>query len=201
MKPQKMKSKKKTKKVPHLTLTMDDIVTGMRNDFLEVVGKKEFIPIGELNKVLINDPNGYSKALDGRIEYGKSFYTGNFYIEVVSTIDPMRRTLLRRLHVARKTCATPTPGHAVWKYDRKDDRIFLLWDLPVEKSCRWLYLHRFELPPSENKILKVILDFYDGTLEARARKENNEIDDGATHRIITDEREFERISKQYSTRN
>jgi hypothetical protein len=170
------------KELGALDLTSDDLVETMRADFLLSVGKTEDVPVSEVAKELSSK---YLKALTGRIDYGKKTFPGNFFVEVVTRIVPLLHRTLRRTHVARLSCPTPKPGHEVWKYVKKDDRYYLLWSLPVKKSCEVIYRNRFNL--LNDPSLKNILDYYDGTLLHRAKVENNEpLDDKENYRIVFD---------------
>lgn len=174
---------------------MQDLTRHMQQDFIETQEKQEKVSVGELSKAMLSEKT-YIKDLYATLARGKKEVEGDFFIEVIRTHEGGYRKGFRRRQFWTYSCSTPTPGSAIYQYTRKDDKLDLLWDLPVTAACAFAYRNRKELPiEGTSRVLKTILDYYDGTLLKRSKKMNGEYDGKGTAviRIASDERiELER---------
>ncbi len=183
------------KKPISLKFTTKDLTQFMQNDFLETQEKQEMVSVGEISDAMLSEKT-YIKDLYETLDRGKKETDGDFFIEVIRTHEGGYRKGFRRRQFWTHSCSTPTPGSAIYQYTRTEDKLDLLWDLPVTTACAFAYKHRKELPiEGMSNVLKTILDYYDGTLLKRAKKINGEYDGkgSAVIRIVNDERiELER---------
>lgn len=110
-------------------------------------------------------PDNFDKA----VERGKKNFTGNFFIEIElkhEKLFPIQRTYFN----ARRTCPIPYYDQAVFIYNRKDDKVELLWTIPNHNTARRIKNFPIDLPEHEEKLRPYVFDFYDKTL---LRKSND----------------------------
>lgn len=163
------------KKPVVLKYSADDITNLRRADFLETVDKQEMVSVGELSKAMTAEDK-YLKQLFIAVDKGKKSTEGDFYIEVVTNLELINRKARKTKFIVRKTCAPPLSGSAVYKFTRKEEKLDLLWVLPVKRACEFMYRNRLNINPvGTAHAMQYILDYYDGTLLKIAQKENGEL--------------------------
>jgi hypothetical protein len=116
----------------------------------------------------------YEKNFIECLERGKKAIDGDFYLVVETKKERLLVNVLRNYFFYRHSCPTPTYDTAVYKYHRSSDTIEFLWTVPSRDTCELLRDNALEVAPEERDLLHFVLDFYQGTLLARAKKMNNE---------------------------
>jgi len=116
----------------------------------------------------------YERGITECYNTAKTIFAGDFYIVVVTKRERLMPNVFRNYFVSRKTCPTPDYDQTVYHYHKKDDHLEFLWALPSPVAIKNLLEHRHHLDPSFFTLLKLVLDFLDGSLENKARTLNNE---------------------------
>jgi hypothetical protein len=74
----------------------------------------------------------------------------------------------------RSTCPTPAFNQAVYRYDVKNGKLEIAWQLPSNKRCLKLLAQPFALDEGERLLIGYVHDLKSGALEQLARDLNNE---------------------------
>ena len=126
----------------------------------------------ELAKINEQD---YIKNLFECLETHKQIFKhSDFFVEVLTKKEPLIKNVVRNYFAGRLACPTPFFDQSVYQYHWYDDKLELLWALPVEEACRMYRNYALEVVPEERALLGHILDYYDGTLLRLAMKLNGE---------------------------
>lgn len=98
-----------------------------------------------------------------------------FYIVVITKQEPILKNVFRNLFAGTLACPTPDFDQSVFRYNKSDDKLELLWALPNENDCIKYKMNALSVIAEERQLLHDILDFYDGTLLELAKKLNGEL--------------------------
>lgn len=130
------------------------------------------IDLKEFSDEILQKDNAYMKKLESTIANGlEVFGIPVVYVEVHSWRERLLNNVINKRMKARVTCPTPTYGQTVFKYDNKQGKLQLLWTLPDRESCI-SYLHNAKIiPDQEQKNLKMVIDFYNGSLDKLCHEE------------------------------
>lgn len=125
----------------------------------------------EMQKNYLND-------LHEAVRLAKEKTTQDFYVVGILR----QHTLLTRNHlehkfVTRHTCPTPTYDQTVWKYRALSGDLEYMWTVPDRETCEIYLTNAIKVVPEERQLLNYIIDFANGTLLERAKKENGETKD------------------------
>ena len=82
--------------------------------------------------------------------------------------------VMRNYFIPRKSCPTPTYDQMVYKFHRKDEALEFVWAVPSMVAVKDLLKHKHDIDPSFFALLKMVMDFTDGTLEKKAKTFNDE---------------------------
>jgi hypothetical protein len=78
--------------------------------------------------------------------------------------------------IPRASCPTPTYGQTVFKYDSRIDKMETLWSMP-DRETSIAYLHNYkQVPDVEKTSLYTALNFYNGSLDALCKSEQDKQD-------------------------
>lgn len=77
-------------------------------------------------------------------------------------------------YLARKSCPTPEYDQTVYQYIYSADALKYLWTIPDKETCLVYRENALFVVEEEKKLLKYILDFFDGSLDRLCRKLNKE---------------------------
>lgn len=124
----------------------------------------------QMQEQLQKFPDGLIECIDR----GKSKYPGDFYIDVLFKREQILVNTLTNYFIDRWTCPTPRYDQAVFKYNKKDDRIEFLWSIPNPAAIKNLLAHKDDIDPSFFPLLTFVLQFLDGTLDRKCRELNGE---------------------------
>lgn len=116
----------------------------------------------------------YEKEVHTAIQRGIHDLDGDFFIVVLRKRERAMAPVYRNYFFPRKSCPTPTYDQIVYKYHRADAMIEFIWVIPDLETATVFAGHALEIAPEERGLLGFVLDFKDGTLDALARKLNNE---------------------------
>lgn len=116
----------------------------------------------------------YDKSLWECVERGKIDMSGDFYLEIITKQEPLMPNVIRNYFGFRYSCPTPNYDHAVYKYDRHDDKIEFLWVIPSRGISHLLLENRLSVPPEEYGLLEFVLRFESGDLFKLCKKLNKE---------------------------
>ena len=118
----------------------------------------------------------YLTELFSRVEKDKEIYTGDFYIVRLLKREQLMPDMLPRGYMfTRHTCPTPQYDQTVFKYHAQDDEIEFLWTVPDLQTAVMLMNNKLYVHPQEYDLLKYVIDFFNGTLDTLAMKENGEL--------------------------
>lgn len=116
----------------------------------------------------------YESNIAECINSGKNSFPGDFFVVVITKRERLMPNVIRNYFFSRISCPSPDYDQTVYHYHRSDDHLEFIWVLPSMVAVKDLLRHRHELDTSFFGLLKFVLEFLDGTLEAKARTLNNE---------------------------
>lgn len=116
----------------------------------------------------------YEKNIYDCIENNKNKFHGNFFIVVITKMEPLMKNVLRNYFFARHSCPTPDYDQTLYYYNKDQESIEFLWVIPSRDACKLLKEYALEVVPEEKGLLKFVLDFADGTLMNITKKLNKE---------------------------
>lgn len=128
--------------------------------------------VGEQMQEQLSD---YEDNVLACINRGKDYFTGDFYVVVITKRERLMQNVLRHYFFPRISCPTPDYDQAVYKYTHADEQIEFLWVIPDKESCFYMRDNRLNLGTEQNQLLLFVLDFLDGSLDKKARVLNGEL--------------------------
>lgn len=117
----------------------------------------------------------YEKNVFEALERGKKEYQSPFYLVVLTKKERLMQNVLRQYFFPQQSCPTPTWDQVVYRYTAHNDNLQYLWNVPDKETCQLFRQNVLNIAPEERDLLKMILDFSDGTLDKLARTYNGEI--------------------------
>ena len=131
----------------------------------------------EFGKTVLQDKDDYMTNLWEAVDRGLKEYNpdNTLYVAILTNRERLIHNVMRNKFLPRQTCPTPTYSQSVFKYEKKPDRLQLLWTLPDRESCTMLLDAGIEVEGEERIVLKHVLDFYDGSLDRLCQEENGEV--------------------------
>jgi hypothetical protein len=135
------------------------------------------VSVKDLGHEILQKDEIYMKKLWKCINNGlEVFEIPVVYVEVHKWIDRAVHQTGNVRMKPRVSCATPTYGQDVWKYDSRYGKLEVLWSMPDRESSI-AYLHNPKLvPKEEQRTLFTVLDFYNGSLDRLCQQEIAELD-------------------------
>lgn len=119
----------------------------------------------------------YEKSVVECVDTNKKTYPGDFFVSVLTKRERLLTNVMRNYFFARYTCPTPEWDQAVYRYDRDDDAIELLWVIPSWQACEALRRDLLNLTDKERLLANYVLALDDGTLLRLAKQMNGEKQD------------------------
>jgi hypothetical protein len=108
------------------------------------------------------------------IESGKKQFTSPFYVVVLTKRERLMENVLRHYFFSRQSCPTPEWDQTVYRYRSEGEQIDFMWTVPDKNTCEMLRSNQVHVAPSEMWLMKLVMDFYDGTLDKQSRLLNGE---------------------------
>lgn len=115
--------------------------------------------------------------IDNLVECAKNNldkYQNNFYISVLTKLEPLMTNVFRNYFFATQACPTPNYDQAVYRFNRISEEIEFLWCLPSRDAAHHLMQNAIHVVPEERWLLDLVLQMSDGSLFKLAKKLNNE---------------------------
>lgn len=109
----------------------------------------------------------------------KKKYNSDFYIVVLFRKEKLMINASRNVFFHRMSCPTPNYEQSVYRYDKKDDAMKLLWTIPDIASCRYLKINALSLDGDDRALLRYVVDHSDGSLLNYAKRLNGEKSDSS----------------------
>ena len=116
----------------------------------------------------------YEDNIAACVASGKNSYSHDFFVVVITKRERIMSNVIRNYFFARLSCPSPDYDQTVYHYHRKDEHLEFVWVVPSPVAVKDIVKHRHDLDMSLYGLLKFVLEFLDGTLEAKARKLNGE---------------------------
>jgi len=116
----------------------------------------------------------FLKGLHECKDRGMNQFPKDFYIVHLVQRPAVYKNVIREYFFPRESCPTPDYDQSVWRYIRHDDVLEYLWTIPQREICIEFKDHALEIPKEQQWLLKMILEFADGTLYKMARELNGE---------------------------
>ncbi len=116
------------------------------------------------------------------LDRAKKKYASDFYIVILNQRFRIFSNVIRTYFVDRLSCPTPDYDQAVYRFERKSERIEFLWVIPDINTCRDIYYGAFLMNPEHRQLFNFVSDFYDGTLLEKCKILNQE--ESQTHIIV-----------------
>jgi len=118
----------------------------------------------------------YEKEFFECLKRGReAFPDTDFYVTVITKKERLMENVLRNYFFPRVSCPTPDYDQTVYHYDKKLDKIELLWVIPSKDTCMMMKEHALEVVDDERELRNYVLDFADGTLMRKSLMLNGEI--------------------------
>lgn len=117
----------------------------------------------------------YEKNFQDAFKRGQAQFNGNFYIVVITKKERLMENVIRNYFLVRESCPTPDHDQIVYKYDKAQDFVDLLWVVPCQHACETYRSRPLDVPKEEKALLMDILSFYDGSLLKKCKKLNGEL--------------------------
>jgi len=117
----------------------------------------------------------YIKEIHKCVDINKKQFTKEFYITVISKKEFLLPNVMRKYYLAQQTCPTPTFDQTVYHYNIADENLQFIWVIP-DRDTAIAMMHN-PLQVKETELFKYVLDFYDGTLLAEAKRRSGEKSD------------------------
>ena len=105
---------------------------------------------------------------------GLNRWPKDFFIVHLVQRPAVYKNVIREYFFSRESCPTPDYDQSVWRYLRHDDVLEYLWTIPQKEICIEFKEHSLEIPQEQQWLLKIVLEFADGTLYKMARNLNGE---------------------------
>jgi hypothetical protein len=134
------------------------------------------VPVQEFSDAVLKENEDYMKNIWQAVDRGyKEWNADIFFITVLSLRERLLSNVFRNKFLPRQTCPTPTYCQTVFKYEKKPDRLELLWTIPDHDSCTMLLQNAPLIEAADERVvLRNVMDFYDGTLDRRCMQLNGE---------------------------
>ncbi len=109
----------------------------------------------------------------------KKKYLADFYIVVLFRKEKILINTVRNMFFHVRACPTPNYEQSVYRYDKKDDAMKLIWTIPDIASCRYLKTNALSLDGDERTLLRYVMEHSDGSLLNYAKRLNGEKSDSS----------------------
>ena len=116
----------------------------------------------------------YDKQLFECVAEGRSKYSKDFFVEVITKKEPLLENVLRNYFINRYTCPTPNYDQVVYQYHYQDELLEFLWVIPAKDACLYLKNNALQVHESERDLLNFVMQFSNGDLYRRCKKLNGE---------------------------
>ena len=147
-----------------MTKTTGQIVTELWNN------NEKPIEVQQLTNAMLTD---YDKNVMECVKKGCKQHSHNFFVVVLTKKEIIYKNVIRNYFMSRKTCPPPNYDQIVYSYDRKKEKIDLLWALSSREVCFWYKYNALRVDPEERELLKYVLDFDNGSLDDKCNRLNN----------------------------
>ena len=116
----------------------------------------------------------YEDNIADTVARGKADYSGDFFVVVITKRERIMSNVIRNYFFSRQSCPSPDYDQTVYHYHRADEHLEFVWVVPSPVAVKDIIKHRHDLDTSLFGLLKFVLEFLDGSLEAKARSLNGE---------------------------
>lgn len=141
----------------------------------ELIGKSpDSVDPIEIERAMHGD---YSKNLFDCWGAGRSNFHDNFFIVVITKMEPLMPNVLRNYFFSRASCPTPDYDQTVYHYKKNEDVLDFLWVIPSKDACLHLVKNAAVVDKAEWGLLNYVLKFADGTLYKMVKNLNGEVKD------------------------
>lgn len=129
--------------------------------------------------------SAHDQMLEQLSEYDKELFTcienanlnSPFYVVVLTKQEKLMRNVMRNYFLARQSCPTPNYDQAVYKVNKDNFTVDLLWVLPSKETAVYLSENALTIDKEEFDLLEYVLKDKDGSLLKLAKKLNGESSD------------------------
>src|SRR5271170_4336109 len=128
----------------------------------------------EVNELGNEMTDKYMMELFTTVEAGKKVYKDDFFVVVLTKREFVLTNVLRNFFLYRQSCPTPNYDQAVYHYQKKDNKLVLLWVIPDREFSFHIKDNILSLDKEFKDLSQFVLDFADGTLMKLAKKLNKE---------------------------
>ena len=118
---------------------------------------------------------GFENELSLSIANGKSKYSKDFFVVVITKKERLMPNVLRNYFFNRLSCPTPDYDQIVFYWNHSQNVLDFLWVLPAKDICDEMMLNRTNIHPDEYAAYSFIHSFYDGTLMKYAHTLNGDL--------------------------
>ena len=149
--------------------------------FRETVGKLALKLLGEQKKdthsvfeQMREQLSEYDTSINDCVEAHKKVFPSDFFVIVITKKERLMPNVFRHYFFARLSCPTPDYDQTVYHYHKDLEAIDFIWTIPDRNTCHWFRENALMIDTQEKDLLKLVLDFNDGTLMKRAKQLNKE---------------------------
>lgn len=119
----------------------------------------------------------HEEYIDNLIECvntNKNKLHGDFFVVVITKVEPLMKNVTRNYFFARSSCPTPDYDQAVFWYHAQTEDLEYLWCIPDKETCLTFLENKHLVVPEEQHLLQHVIDYEDGSLFRLAKKLNKE---------------------------
>lgn len=135
-------------------------------------------PIDIQREMLKEKPSveSYRNQIRLSVESGlKTFPDSDFYVVVLLKKEPLLTNVIRFFYITRRSCPSTCYDQTVYKYDHKNNKLDILWQIPNMASVNDLYANRKFLTSEYNELLDYIIKFRSGDLDRLSDRLNKSL--------------------------
>lgn len=116
----------------------------------------------------------YEDNVIAAAQQGLKSFKSPFYVVVLTKRERLMENVLRHYFFSRQSCPTPEWDQTVYECSNHGDSIEFLWTIPDKNTCEILRSNQIHVSPDEMWLLRLVMEFYDGTLDRKSRVLNGE---------------------------
>jgi len=125
----------------------------------------------EIHKGNTNE-DSFENQVRVAVERGMKDLEGDFYIVVLFKKERLLKNIIRQYFFPRISCPTPEYDQIVYQYERKTEKLEMLWVVPDKQSTIDLPLMASYLPHEQSELVGFVRDFNSGKLDRVCEKLN-----------------------------
>lgn len=109
------------------------------------------------------------------VKRGLQDFEKDFYVVVLFKKERTMINVVRQYFFPRESCPTPEFDQVVYSYDRKDEKLEMLWVVPDHQTSRALANSMGDIDPEYWELAAYARAFWSGELDQKCAAQNGEV--------------------------